>query len=697
MNSACMVFGLALAAALTFDQIFGAQPPWGSQPERVQWAPAGTSVLYVLPTQDGAQAVPVLQLDLQTRQARVLIDPARYGRKARTPAHVSWSPDGRRVAFSINGTVYVRDMATGFDRTIAHDAGDILWSPQSDALAYTRHANLFLTRLEAKLRTVQLTEDGEPGAVLNGELDWVYPEELGIEHGFAWSPSGKAIAYLRLDERGVTNFPIVDFLTAVNTVTYQRYPLPGERNPRGALHVIDVSTGADRTLYDAAARDEYVSAFAWKPKADVLVAQLLDRSQQDVRFLQWGAARNPETLYTQHSNTWVDTIALPLWLQDGTSVWILDRANVKSLYRRGRDGSFAKLERAFHVFQLLGADESQHRVFVSAAYPTRRDRALLAVPLDGGPLQNVTPQPGDHAVSLAPSTDAFVDTFSTLNDPPQTDVRRISGDVITTLAPRSGELRSELLPVQLVQVDSSYGPLDAYLIEPPGFDASKRYPAIVYAYGGPEAPTTSNRFGRMRGLYHQMLARAGFIVFSIDGPASQYGNSNGVRLLYKNFGPGSLLGQEAGAQYLRSLPFVDGARLGIWGWSFGGFETLYALTHRSSFKAGVAGSPVSDWHLYDSIYTERYMGLPQKNAAAYERSSVLAALPQLHGSVLVNHGTADDNVHMANSIAFLQAAVAAGKTPVDFFAYPRQLHGYTSLLSLRHIYEHMLEWWKAHL
>jgi dipeptidyl-peptidase-4 len=258
-------------------------------------------------------------------------------------------------------------------------------------------------------------------------------------------------------------------------------------------------------------------------------------------------------------------------------------------------------------------------------------------------------------------------------------------------------LAQQMLTTQMLSVDSKYGKLDATMIRPPDFDPSKKYPVVVYAYGGPDLPVTANVFGEMRGLYHQMLARKGFIVFSLDGPASQVDNSANVRLLYHNFGPGSLLGQRIAAGYLRSLPYVDGARIGIWGWSFGGYETTYALTHTDLFKAGEAGAPVTDWHLYDTIYTERYMGRPQDDPNAYDGSSSALAAEHLQGRLLIVHGTSDDNVHMANSVNFLQNAIATDRTRVDFMLYPRQRHHFAQPADLRALYQRMLEWWVEHL
>lgn len=701
--SACLAFALlwpatAKAADLTFDEIFTSVPAWGVQPSRVTWAPDARSFLYVLRTQDAADALPVWQYDVREKRARVLIDPKAYGRNPRTPGDLVWSPDARFLAFTERGALYVRDMATNLDRLVAKDAADPQWSPDASHIAYVHDADLYEATLTPQLRIKRLTTGGKDNTILNGGLDWVYPEELSTEHGFAWSPDGRSIAYMRMDESAVTPFPIVDFLSPDNRLTFERYPLAGERNPGVSLHVIDLATGSDRLVYDAAAHDEYLPFFGWKPGSHVLLAELLDRAQLHLRVLAWNAAgEQPQTLYAQTGNKWIDDVQLPLWTDGGTSLWVLDRGKTWGLFSRSATGTLTRLTpQSFRVFDLAGYDSERHVAYVNAAYPTRRDRSLVAVTLSGN-LVNVTPSPGSHAVALAPGAGAFVDTHSTLNDPPQTDLVSASGDVLATLAPMNQVLRSQMLPTQMFGVDSKYGKLDATMLRPSNFDPSERYPVIVYVYGGPDIPVTADGFGYMRGLYHQMLARKGFIVFSLDGPASQVDDSANVRLLYHNFGPGSLLGQRIAVQYLHSLAYVDPARIGIWGWSFGGYETTYALTHTDLFKAGVAGAPVTDWHLYDTIYTERYMGRPQDDPNAYDANSSALRASDLNGRLLIVHGTSDDNVHMANSITFLQNAIAADKTNVNFMAYPRQRHGFSQLADWKAVYTRMLNWWIANL
>jgi dipeptidyl-peptidase 4 len=691
---AALVMPVRAAAEITLDTVYTKEPPWGRMIDRVSWSPTGSQFLYVRRSQDPTEALPLMLCDASSGVSRVWLAAGAFGGRAATPEVLDWSPDGTRVALLVRGALYWATVADPRPQRIAADVDDALWSPRGAAIAYSRDADLYVATLRNRPAIRRITRGGVPGDLLNGGLDWVYPEELGIEHGFRWSPDGSQIAYLTMDERRVTNFPIVDFLTVNNQVDRERYPLAGQANPRVALRAVQLATGADRLVYDASRRDEYVANFNWIPHSNRLEAEILDRAQRTMRVDVWSNARGaPTRIYDQASASWVDVQPLPFWLPDGRSVWLLDRQRTAGLYLRSRDGSLRRLTGEYRVTDLFGVSKNA-TVYFGGAYPTRRDRSLLAISLNDSEfgVTNLTPPAGSHETTLAPTYDRFVDVYSRLDDPPRADLVDVASLAGKSLAPESAALKAQLLPAQMLEIPSPYGPLDAILIEPPGFVPSKRYPVVMRVYGGPEAPTTTDRFG---GLYDQLLAREGIIVFSIDGPASQVDSDEHMRLLFHNFGPGSLLGQEIGARYLASLPYVDPTRIGIWGWSFGGYETCYALTHSRLFKAGAAVAPVTDWHLYDTIYTERYMGLPNQNAQAYARSSVLNAADHLNGVLLIQHGTSDDNVHMANSIELVERFILARESRVLFYPYPRKTHSIRGLPQQRSVFAHMLDFWKS--
>jgi len=685
---------------LTPSLAFGKEPPWGAQPAAISWSHGGDRFTYVLPSQDPSEHLPLMLRSL-TGAARALLQPSAFGKHGATPYNAGWSPHDRRIAVEAGGTLYVYTFATKGLEKIARAASDPQWSPSGGAIAFAKKANLYVAHLGAKISIKQITKGGSGNAILNGQLDWVYPEELGIVHGFRWSPDGSKIAYLRLDERPVTRFPLTDFLPKNGRVNYQRYPLAGEKNPRASLHVIDLTTMKDRLLYDAAKKDRYIAAFTWRPKSEDLVTEVLNRREQWLRVDELPTDGRPaKTLYRQSSPSWVDVIALPTWLPDDRSLWVLDRDNLRSLYLREADGSLRRLTGDYNLGSeyatngLVAAGKRGARAWVYADYPTRRNRALLEVNLRDGSLKDLTPARGVHRIAFAPTTHAFVDTYSSMNRVPAVKLYSPLGPP-RILAARAASLQSLLLPVRRFEVPSKYGPLDAWMIRPPHFDPHRKYPVVVYVYGGPAAPTTTNGFGYTMELMHDLLAQEGIIVFSIDGPASQIDNDRHVRLLLHNFGPGSLLGQRIGARYLASLPYVDSKRIGIWGWSFGGYETIYALEHSKRFVAGLAVAPVTDWHLYDTIYTERYMGLPQKHPHAYDRSSNLLDVAHLNGPLQIMHGTSDDNVHMANTIAFLQKTILAGITDVNVMLFPRKTHSIAGLMQRRTLWERMLIYWRG--
>jgi dipeptidyl-peptidase-4 len=684
---------------LAVEDLFAPEPITGRLPSSITWAPDGSRFLYTLPSGDPAQAVDTHVYDRRAHRDRIFFRAKAEGKGARPTAEFVWSPNSQSLAFLDGGDLYVI-RADGTGRTkLATGADDPQWSPDSTRVAYV-HANDLYAAPIAGGAAVRYSLDGTDTAV-NGEPDWVYSEELGMHHAYAWSPDGKRIAYLHVDDGPVTKFPIVDFLFSDNVAKDQRYPLAGERNPIVTLRVGSAG-GATQTLYSTATHDDYVANVGWTPRG-LPAAKIISRAQNDWQYVAF-TTNVPRVLAHEHASDFLafpetDVASAPFWLADGSQFFYVSQQGGEDdmVSVDAASGRTTKLTQGFHVDGIIALDEKLHVAYVRAAYPTRRDETALVVPLRGGQARALASGSGTHTFVMAHDARHFVRIDSSFDVPPTYTIGSTLHDADNVLRNSQSLANRGLVKTDLFQIDSPFGKLDAWMMKPPNFDPAKKYPVITYVYGGPATPTTGNAWGGPDYLFHQLLAQHGFIVFSVDGPGSQIDRKSGVAHMYHNLGPGSLAGQLAGAAYLKTLPYVDASRLGIWGWSFGGYETTYALTHAPGvWKVGVAVAPVTDWRFYDTIYTERYMGTPQQNPRAYDESAVMPKAGALRGSLLISHGTSDDNVHMANTISLLQAFVLAGKQ-VDFMVYPRKTHGISGIPQRRHLFTHMLDYWEAHL
>jgi len=685
-------------ALLSIDEIFGPVPLTGRLPASIAWAPDGSRFLYTLPDRTNAP-VDTHVYDVRTRRDAIFFRGKSEGKGSRPVAEFVWAPDSKHLAYLDAGDLWVIASDGTGKRKLAQDADDPQWSPDSARIAYVHANDLYAIALNGGAPQ-RFSFDGSPD-VVNGDPDWVYSEELEMHHAYAWSPDGSRIAYLQFDQRPIAPFPIVDFLNSPSTIEEQRFPLAGAKNSVVTLRVA-VPGGATRTLYSTKPADDYVASVGWTP-AGLPAATLLDRSQKRLRYVAFDDA-SPRTLILDHDPDWVDFFGEPHWLRDKRRfLFVSERDGQASLYLGDVQGGVRRLTRGFRAGleagdnPVLGVDEARGVAYLEAAYPTRRDATVLAVPLDGGLPRPLVAGHGAHHFTFAPDARHYMRVDSAFGVPPAFSLGTTAGSG-TRLFARARPLDdANFGSTKLFEIDSRLGRLDAWMILPPGFDPAKKYPVITYVYGGPAAPTTADAWGGDTYLYHQALAQRGFIVFSVDGPGSQIDSAAAVRRLYHAAGPASLAGQLEGARYLRSLPYVDARRLGIWGWSFGGYETTYAMTHAPGvWDTGVAVAPVTDWRFYDSIYTERYMGTPQQFPAAYAASSVIAAAGGLRGHLLISHGTSDDNVHLANTIALLQAFIEHGKQ-IDFMVYPRKRHGIPGVPQRRHLFTHMLEYWQSHL
>ena len=574
-----------------------------------------------------------------------------------------FSPDGKMVSFVRSGNLYVEDLATQHEHALTRDGSD---------------------------------------KILNGRLDWVYQEELygrGNFGAYWWSPDSSQIAFLRLDEHPVPDFPVVDQIPTQQNLEMTQYPKAGDPNPLVKLGIVDAAGGdiqwADTSKY--LPEDLLIVRVGWFPDGQRVWFQAQNREQT---FLDLNTANpdngNTANLFRETSKAWVEAIDEGLrWLKDGSFLWLSSRDGWQHIYHYSADGKLiAQVTKGdWDVRSLDGVDEGKGTIYFSSDEHSFIANHEYAIKLDGSGLNRLSMTEGNHRASFNSSATYFVDSWNDVNTPTQVRLDDASGKLVRVIDENKVDALAQykLGKVEFVNVKTRDGfTMEAMMIKPPDFDPSKRYPVWSYTYSGPQAAQVRNAWGGPRYMWHQMLAQKGYIIWICDNRTASNKGVNSAWPLYKNFGELELRDLEDGFAWLKSQPYVDGSRIGLWGWSYGGYMTSYALTHSQTFKVGIAGGTVSDWRNYDTIYTERYMGTPQNNPEGYWKSSPIHYAKDLHGKLLLIHGAIDDNVHMANTIQFLYELQKSGKQ-VQLMLYPRSRHGVTDPVLVKHWYQMMTD------
>ncbi len=592
------------------------------------------------------------------------------------------------------------DRAIRLTNTPQEEVGEEL-SPDGKLVAFVRDFNLYIVDVSTQ-RERALTADGN-SKLLNGRLDWVYQEELygrGNFKGYWWSPDSTRIVYLQLDESRVRDFAVVDHIPVQQNVEITSYPKAGAPNPEVRVGLIAVAGGERRWLdmqkYQAA--EPLVVRVGWKPDSSKAYFMVQNREQNwlDLNFVDVSAAGKVETAFRETSPAWVerDNHFVAAWLKDGSFIWSSERTGWKHLYHYSIDCKLIKAVTSgkWEVRSIHGVDEAAGWIYFSGTERSPIGVDVYRIKLDGAGRQLLTQTPGTHSAAFSPAFDQFIDIWSDAQTPPQTRLHSADGKVVRVINENRVDLLKEinLSRPEFMQVKTRDGFLmEAMLIKPVGFDASRKYPVYVHTYAGPHAPQVRNAWGSMSYMWHQLLAQKGYVVWICDNRSASGKGMESAWTAFKQLGVKELQDIEDGVNWLKQQSWVDGSRIGLNGWSYGGFMTAYALTHSTSFKIGIAGAPVTDWRLYDSIYTERYMGTPQNNPDGYDKTSVIKAAKNLNGKLLLIHGAIDDNVHMQNSVQFMYELQRAGKQ-FTFMTYPRSRHGVSDPMLVKHMREMML-------
>jgi dipeptidyl-peptidase-4 len=684
--------------ALTIERIYSQPSLSGRLTRGLAWTPDGKGLSYFETKGSGKEAKTELWvMDAASGERRLLVaadkleailpaDTSRptqaTGLGRRAPSQYQWAPDGTGILFQGPTSLAWRELKMQTERTLVSGKAtlaDPKISPDGRNVSFVRDHNVWLVNLaDGKERAVT---QGGTEEIRKGELDWVYPEELDIKTAYWWAPDSSAIAYLEMDERKVSQYPLVDFSSPSGEAEMERYPTAGGANPVVRVFVVPLN-GEPRAMDIGAETDIYIPRVNWLIDSKQLAIERLNRTQTKLDLLIADAPTGKTRVaLSENDPNWINISDDLYFLKDGKRfLWSSERSGYRHLYLHDLEGKqLAQLTKGeWEVSAVDSIDETKGLVYFSAAEKSPLERHLYRVALDGTGFARLTKDAGTHAAVFAPTATAFYDTYSNAATPQRQDLYRADGSHIATINENKvAELASyHLSPTEFITVKSRDGAqLNASIIKPPDFNSQKKYPVLVYTYGGPHAQVVRNGWGGANFLWHQLMAQKGYIVFSLDNRGSSGRGHAFETPLHFRMGAQELSDQRDGVQYLKSLPYVDANRIGIWGWSYGGHMTLHAMFEAGDdFKVGFAGGPVTDWRYYDSIYTERYLGLPQKNGKGYQDSSPVKYAGQLKGKLLIAHGTGDDNVHFANTLSVINDLIEAGKY-VEILPFPGRGHG----------------------
>jgi dipeptidyl-peptidase 4 len=736
LASSAVSFGQAAAPAapstLTLERIFAAREFATERFGPSRWLPDGEAYTTLEPSTTAKGARDLVLCAAATGETRVLVPAtALVPAGAREPITIedyAWSPDGQVLIVFTNtarvwrqntrGDYWTYELGSGRLRKLgaSFPASTLMFaklSPNGRLAAYVQKNNLYVEDL-ANGQVRALTSDGNDD-IVNGTSDWVYEEEFGLRDGFRWSPDSRSIAFWRFDTSGVPVFSMINNTDALYpTVSRFKYPKAGETNSAVQIGVVPAAGGpAVWMRVPGDSRNTYIPRMEWAGGSAELVLQHLNRLQNTNDVLLCNAATGQaKTVFTDQDAAWVEVMDDFQWIDGGRSLlWASERDGWRHLFAVPRDGGAPKLltPGAYDVVSLEGLDEKAGWLYVIASPDDATKRFLYRVPLVGAGAPErlaAASQPGTHRADISPSAHWAIHTYSALGTPPVTDLVRLpSGDRARVLAANQA-LHAKVAALSPSRIEYFKVPVadgvqvDGWRILPPGFDPSRRYPLLVYVYGEPAGQTVQDTWGGNTYLYHLMLAEHGYVVASFDNRGTPAPRGRAWRKsVYRQGGILAAADQAAAARAaLAAWPFVDRERVGIWGWSGGGSMTLNAMfRYPDLYKTGISVASVPNQRLYDSIYQERYMGLPKDNADGYRDGSPLTFASNLQGRLLIVHGTGDDNVHYQGFEMLVNELVARGR-PFDMMSYPNRSHGISEGAGTTvHLYSLFLRYLEEHL
>jgi dipeptidyl-peptidase-4 len=706
------------SASLTIEKIFGMPPLLGPVPSEIKWRGDGKAVSFLkkLPAdENGVKQTALVVCEVPSGREHVLCIadtvtiPSDLRKDEEDRFSISsheWNRAGNRVVFSFRKELFLLDTATGrIGRLTDNDGAEenATFSPDGRMLAYARNNDMCTMDLGTRVE-VRHTATG-CDTVYNGILNWIYMEELftrGEVRAYWWSPDGSQVAFLEIRDGGAPVYPIVDQIPTDAAYTLQHYPKPGDPNPVVRVGIVAAGGGAV-TWADVDTRDDsYIARVYWIGDGSAVAIEKVNRAQDHLTLLFADATSGRTEIVLEESYpTWVNvTYAKHYYEKRRQFLWGSERDGHMHLYLHNIDGSLLRQVTAgdWEVFDLAGVDEKKDRVYFTANEGSVIERHLYRVNENGKDMKRITTEPGTHKATMSPDCRYFIDEYSSHERPLRYAVHNADGKRLFDIGDQmTDELAATSFPLpEFFTIQRDGRTYHCSMRRPPHIDPSRKYPVIVFVYGGPHSQIVRKAWSK-QDLWHAYMAQKGYIVFSLDNRGSEGRGKAWEEPLLAQMGRIELEDQLIGVDYLKTLSYVDPDRIGIWGWSYGAYMSLLALSNApEAFRAGVAVAPVADWRLYDSIYTERYMKLPEDNDEGYDASAPLTHIGKLEDPLLLMHGDADDNVHMQNSIALVKALIDAGKD-FDFMLYPQKEHSIVGSAARMHLYRKMTAFFDRHL
>lgn len=695
---------------LTVDRIYASREFASQRFGPARWLKDGASYTTLEDSKDvqGGRDIVVYSAETGRREVLVsaskLIPPPPAGPNPLAIENYEWSADGKKLMIFTNskrvwrqntrGDYWVLDPASGALKKLGgrFEPSTLMFakfSPDGLRAAYVVKNDIYAEDI-ASGRILRLTFDGSE-TLINGTFDWVYEEEFGLRDGFRWSPDGRFIAFWQIDSSRVKEFNLINNTDSLYPRLIPiKYPKPGETNSACRVGVLNAFGGPVKWIsLPGDARNTYIARMDWAGHSNEIIFQHLNRLQNTLSVML-GDVRTGEarTIFTDKDEAWVDVVNDLRWVENGARfTWTSERDGWRHVYFVSRQGE-AKLITPgdYDVMGIDGIDEKGGWLYFTGSLENPVERYLYRVKLTGkGKPERVSPKdkPGSHSYQISPSTAWAIHTYSTFDTPSAVDVVKLPAHTVVRLLAENKELMAKVdalkrKPVEFFRVDIGNGVLlDGWCLKPPDFIPEKKYPLFFQVYGEPAGTTVNDRWGGNGYLWHLLLAQKGYIVASVDNRGTPAPRGRAWRkIVYRQIGILASEDQAAAARALiQKWPYVDADRIGIWGWSGGGSMTLNMMfRHPEIYKTGLAVAFVANQRYYDSIYQERYMGLPKDNEEGYKNGSPITYANQLKGNLLIVHGTGDDNVHYQNFEALVNELVAGGKK-FTMMAYPNRTHG----------------------